>query len=329
MIAGFLLLIFILAGIKGLPIPMLISNSLTRAGMNGLLVLAMVPSIQAGLGMNFGLPVGVICGLLGLVLAFEWNLIGFAGFFVALFIGCVVGTVVGYVYGNLLNRVKGQEMMVGTYAGFSIVAGMCMFWVMAPFHNPKMIFVVGGQGLRVTFAIDENFGHVLDNLFRLKAGGFEIPLGLLGFFAMACLLMWVFLRTPRGIAMRVAGSNPAFAAACGIDVDKARLMGSILSTVLGAAGIVVYAQSLGFIQLYTAPLMMAFPAVASVLIGGASTQYATVLHAVVGVLLFQALLTTSLPVAQTLIQGDMSEVARIIISNGMILYALTRGRNGS
>ncbi|MCL6510647.1 MAG: ABC transporter permease, partial [Anaerolineae bacterium] len=97
---------FILAGVRGLPIPMLVSNSLTRAGMNGLLVLAMVPSIQAGLGMNFGLPLGVICGLLGMVLAFEWSLVGFTGFFVALFIGCAVGAGMGYLYGYVLNHVN-------------------------------------------------------------------------------------------------------------------------------------------------------------------------------------------------------------------------------
>jgi len=35
--------------------------------MNGILVLAMVPSIQSGTGPNFALPVGVVCGLFSLV----------------------------------------------------------------------------------------------------------------------------------------------------------------------------------------------------------------------------------------------------------------------
>ncbi|MGE5485850.1 MAG: ABC transporter permease subunit [Ignavibacteriales bacterium] len=328
-IIAFLALLLIIAWVKGLPLETLISNSLTRAGMNGILVLAMVPSVQAGLGLNFGLPVGIICGLLGLVLAFEWSLGGMAGFFVAAGLGCLFALGAGYLYGCVLNRVKGQEMMVGTYAGFSVVAAMCMFWVMAPFTNPRMIFVVGGKGLRVTMAMDDELARVLDNLVRINIGRVEVPVSLLGFFALACLFVWVFSRTPWGIAMRVAGGNPAYAAACGINCETTRMTGSIVSTVLAAIGIVVYAQSFGFIQLYTAPLMMAFPAVASILIGGANTRQATVLHAVTGVFLFQTLLTVSLPVTQTLIEGDMSEVARMIISNGMILYALTRGRNGA
>src|SRR5690606_26733825 len=111
----------------------------------------------------------------------------------------------------------------------------------------------------------------------------------------------------------------------GIDPDRTRTVGVVLSTVLGAIGIVVYAQSYGFIQLYMAPLMMAFPAVAAILIGGANLQRATIGHVILGTFLFQTLLTTALPVTSRVIQGDISEVARLIISNGMILYALTRG----
>jgi simple sugar transport system permease protein len=87
---------------------------------------------------------------------------------------------------------------------------------------------------------------------------------------------------------------------------------------------VIYCQSLGLVQLYRAPLMMAFPAVAAVLIGGASARKATVWHAVLGTVLFQTLLTIALPVTRSVIEGDISEVAKTIISNGMILYALTR-----
>ena len=99
----------------------------------------------------------------------------------------------------------------------------------------------------------------------------------------------------------------------------------ILSTVLGAVGIVIYAQSYGFVQLYMAPLMMGFPAVAAILLGGASLQRASIGHVILGTFLFQTLLTITLPVASRVVQGDISEVARLIVSNGMILYALTRG----
>ncbi len=91
---------------------------LVRTGMNGIMVLAMVPSIQSGTGLNFGLPIGIICGLIGTIISIEMNLVGANAFIIALVIGTVLGAIAGYLYGILLNKVKGQEMLVGTYAGF-------------------------------------------------------------------------------------------------------------------------------------------------------------------------------------------------------------------
>ena len=42
------------------------------------------------------------------------------------------------------------------------------------------------------------------------------------------------------------------------------------TTMLGAVGIIVYSQSYGFMQLYTAPRQMGFIAASAILIGGAS-----------------------------------------------------------
>ena len=103
----------------------------------------------------------------------------------------------------------------------------------------------------------------------------------------------------------------------------------VFQVILIAIGALVYAQSYGFLQLYTAPLYMAFPAVAAVLIGGATLKKAKVGHIIIGTILFQTLLTIALPVTQTVLRGmDISEIARMIVSNGMILYALTRNERG-
>jgi len=94
--------------------------------------------------------------------------------------------------------------------------------------------------------------------------------------------------------------------------------------VLGAIGILVYQQSFGFIQLYMAPFYMAFPAVAAILLGGASLRKASLANVVIGTFLFQGIVTMTPSVINSMIESDMSEVLRVIISNGMILYALTR-----
>lgn len=253
------------------------------------------------------------------------DLTGVQAFFVANVIGILLAIVAGYVYGLLLNRVKSQEMLIGTYAGFSVVSGMCMFWILAPFKSPKMIWPYGGRGLRVTVSLEDTFDKVLNNFLLGQDNGIEVPWGLYAYVLLLCLAVWLFSRSKTGIAMQTAGSNPRFAEASGINVDSMRIIGTILSTVLGAMGILVYAQSYGFLQLYTAPLYMAFPAVAAILIGGASVQKASITHVIIGTFLFQALLVVALPVSNAVLpEGNLSEVVRIIISNGIIVYALTR-----
>lgn len=324
-ISAFVLSLFVVAMIMRMDLAILLGDSLVRIGMNGLLVLAMLPTLACGAGLNFGLPLGVICGLIGAVISMDMNLTGFTGFAAALAFGAPLAAIAGYLYALLLERVRGQEMMVGTYVGFSIVSGMCIFWLMAPFRNPSMIFAIGGQGLRYTLTLGDYYAKILNEFLSFRLFGAVIPTGLLLFFAAFCFLMHLFLRSRTGMAMTAAGANPRFAAAAGVNVRAMRSAGIVLSTVLASIGIVVYAQSYGFLQLYTAPLYAAFPAVAAVLIGGATLQKATIGHVVIGTILFQTLLTTALPVTQTVLSGaDISEIARMIISNGMILYALTR-----
>jgi len=140
----------------------------------------------------------------------------------------------------------------------------------------------------------------------------------------SCALVGALFRTPLGLAIHTAGANALFARSSGISDASTRVWASLLSTVLAAFGIMVYTQSFGLVQLYNAPLMMAFPAVAALLIGGASSQHATIGQVVIGTALFNTLLTIALPVINSLIEGDLSEVIQSVVSNGMILYALTR-----
>ena len=117
-----------------------------------------------------------------------------------------------------------------------------------------------------------------------------------------------------------------FAKANGINVDKMRIWGITLSTVLGGIGILVYAQSFGFLQFYESPKMMSFSAVAAVLLGGASNKKASIFNVLFGVVIFQGLLTLSLPVANVILpESNISDIVRMIISNGIILYALGKG----
>ena len=155
-----------------------------------------------------------------------------------------------------------------------------------------------------------------------------IPTGSLLFFAVLAFLMWAFLHTKTGTAMTAVGSNPAFAKAAGINIDKMRMLSVVLSTWLGAVGILVYQQGFGFVQMYMAPFNMAMPAVAAILIGGASVNKASIANVIIGTFLYQGLVTMTPTVMNSMVQMDMSEVIRIVVSNGMIVYALTRKTEG-
>ena len=73
---------------------------------------------------------------------------------------------------------------------------------------------------------------------------------------------------------------------------------------------------------------MAMPAVAAILIGGASVNKASIANVIIGTFLYQGLVTMTPTVMNSMVQMDMSEVIRIVVSNGMIVYALTRKTEG-
>ncbi len=325
LIAVFLVVLFIMAPFVGVPVDAAFSDTLVRFGMNGVLVLAMVPMVQSGCGLNFGLPLGIIAGLLGAVTSVELETKGIPGVLTAMLIATPIAVVLGWGYGLLLNKVKGEEMMIATYVGFSSVAFMCIMWLMLPYSSSNMVWGYAGKGLRTTVSVEEFWQKAISDIGAFNIGNsFYFPTGMFLFFLLLCGLMWMFMRTRTGTAMTTVGSNPEYAKASGVNINRMRTLSVILSTWLGALGIIVYEQSFGFIQLYMGPFMMAFPAVAALLIGGASVKKASIVNVVVGTFLFQGILTMTPSVINSMLQTDMSEVIRIIVSNGMILYALTR-----
>ncbi|MGI6250430.1 MAG: ABC transporter permease subunit [Anaerolineaceae bacterium] len=353
-IGAFFVLLVISALLLGLNPGDVFSDVLRRWLMYSILVLAMVPGVQCGIGLNFGISLGIVGGLLGAVLAMElgyragWAESMGAGapwmtLLAALLIGIEFSAAFGILYGMLLNKVKGSEMTVSTYVGFSAIAFMNIIWLSFSFQNGELIWPMQGSGLRNQISLAGSFSGILSDpdivaatqppwlhWLAFRVGSVSIPLGLILVFLLCCLLVWLFLRSKSGIAMSGAGENQLFTISSGINVDKMRILGTTVSTVLGAVGIIMYAQTYGFLQLYNAALMMGFASVASVLIGGATVRRASIANVMIGTLLFQGILTIALPVANEALKiGTLPEVLRIIISNGIILYALSKTKGGN
>src|SRR5574344_1908683 len=80
----FLLSLFIAAPAAGISIKSSLENVIARFGMFAILVLSLIPMIEAGCGLNFGIPIGIVAGILGAVISLEFNIGGFAGIFLAM-----------------------------------------------------------------------------------------------------------------------------------------------------------------------------------------------------------------------------------------------------
>lgn len=309
---------------------MLFGNVLERFGMYGILALAMLPGIQCGIGLNMGMTIGCVAGLFGIITALQYDLTGYTAMIVSILVGTAVAIPMGWAYSLLLNRMKGSEMTVSTYVGYSFVSLMCIGWMILPYNNPRIVFPLRGSGMRVTHGLIGVFAHLLDNLGAFRIFGVKVPTGLILFVLLFCGIMWLFSRSRVGIAMSAVGSNPRFAEASGINVDRMRTLGTVLSTVLAAVGIIIYSSAFGYAQLYTAPKQMGFIAASAILIGGATTGKAKVNHVLFGVFLFEGVLTLGQQIANAAVSGGgLSEVMRILISNGIILYALTQSGGDS
>ena len=173
----------------------LLSNTIVRMGMNAIMVLAMVPGIQCGISLNLGLPIGLVAGLIGGLLTIELGIPGWGGFLFAIAAGSALAAVCGYLYALMLNRLKGSEMSITTYVGFSIVSLMCIAWLVLPFKSLKLRWPLG-TGLRNTIGLDgTNFRHILNDFLAFQIGDFTIPTGLLLFMVLSCFVVWLFSRT--------------------------------------------------------------------------------------------------------------------------------------
>ena len=171
-IVSFFLLLVVAASAFRMNLLQLLSDVIRRWGMFGILALAMVPAVQCGIGLNFGISMGIVGGLLGGLLAIQLRIAEmpslvavhplFAMWVAILFavaVGVVLAMGIGYLYGQLLNKVKGSEMTVTTYVGFSIIAFMNILWMLLPFDNGELIWSNAGKGLRNTISLATSFSE--------------------------------------------------------------------------------------------------------------------------------------------------------------------------
>jgi len=138
-----------------------------------------------------------------------------------------------------------------------------------------------------------------------------------------CLFTFYFTKTKLGQDCRSVGQSQSIANASGINVDRTRIIATMISTVLGAWGMIVYLQNMGHVNTYTAHRQIGMFSVAALLVGGATASKAGIKNAMLGLLLFHAMFVVS-PGIGRLIFGDelVAEAVRSFMVYGVIGLAL-------
>ncbi|MDR2946557.1 MAG: ABC transporter permease [Candidatus Adiutrix sp.] len=302
----------------------------TRLGRNLFLVLALIIPIMAGMGLNFGMVLGAMAGQIALIMVVDWAVIGLPGLLLASIMSVPLAIVFGILAGMVLNRAKGSEMVTSFILGFfakgvydlTVLFGMGSI---IPVDNPELV-LSRGFGIRNAVSLIDTRG-ALDQMIMLNIEMFgqpiQIPLGTYLVIALFGLLIVWFRRTKLGQDMRAVSQSMPVAQAAGINVDRTRLLAIVISTVLGAFGQLIYLQNMGTLSTYNSHDQAAMYAIAALLVGGASVTRATLVNAVVGVLLFH-ILFFSAPMAGKAMLGkaEIGEYFRVFIAYGVIAAAL-------
>ena len=122
---------------------------------------------------------------------------------------------------------------------------------------------------------------------------------------------------------RSVGSSQHIAQVSGIDIDKKRILAVEISTVLAALGQIIFLQDIGTFNTYSAHEQIGMFSVAALLVGGASISNATIWHAIIGTILFNAMFIISPEIGQAVFgQVLLGEYFRTFVVYGVIGLAL-------
>lgn len=152
--------------LSGTPISTILSDLVNRFDRNILLVLSLIIPVTCGMGMNFGIVLGAMCGQLGLISVTILGLSGIQAILCAAVIAMAAAILCGYLAGLLLNRTKGQEMITSMIVGYfsnGIYQFIFLFVVGGIIKIQSDIILSGGVGIKNTIALD-NLQYALDNL---------------------------------------------------------------------------------------------------------------------------------------------------------------------
>ena len=151
----------------------------------------------------------------------------------------------------------------------------------------------------------------------------QIPMLTAIIIALVCMLVVFITKTKLGQDIRTVGMNMQVATAAGINVDRTRIIATVLSTVIASWGQIIFLQNLGNVQTFNRHEQVGTYAVAALLVGGASIDKATMGQVFTGTILFHVLFFMT-PLAGKVLFDDpqLGEYFRVFLCYGIIAVSL-------
>ncbi len=190
----------------------------SRLTRNAFIVLALIIPIVAGMGINFAITIGAMAAQIAALWITEWQIPGVWGFLAAMGISLPIGALFGYLIGNLLNKMKGQEMIGGMILGYFAnglyqLLFLFIFGNLIPLNTPGLV-IKGSTGVANTIDLSNpTYGikYAIDGLVRLPFGTMlYITAAVVAVIAIVLLIM---KRTP---VKRAVITIAAMAVCCGL-----------------------------------------------------------------------------------------------------------------
>lgn len=304
----------------------LIEQVSVRFIRNGVLVLALIMPIVAGMGLNFAVIVGAMTAQAAYLLVLNWNITGGLGVLCVFLLTIFLSIGVGYILGRLMNVVKGKEMVTSIVIGFLsnyiyqliFIVG---FGTVIKVHNDSLVLKTG---IGVKNMIDlKSYKDFFNSFASITIGGINVSLFLIVAVLVLAFITYYIMNTPFGQRVKVVGMSENKAENTGINVNRTRIWVMIISTVLAGIGQFIYLQNIGSLNVYTEHLNVDTFSCAALLAGGASIKRASVRNALFGVLLMHTLFVLS-PLAgqNSFANVALGEYFRSFIVYGVIAFAL-------
>lgn len=319
--------------LSGAQLGFITSELANRLVRNTFLVLSLIIPIIAGMGINFGIPLGAMAAQVGLIFSQDLGFTGLLGIGVATVIALPIAIVLGIFSGNVLNRAKGREMITSMMLSFFML-GVYMLVIMfftgtiIPIRDKSMLL---SSGVGIKNSITLTTAGAIDNALKYRIQiplgkdqiKFDVPVLTIFIIGTLCVFITYFKKTKLGQNMRAVGLDQDVANNSGLNADKIRVKSIVYSTVLAAFGQLIYLQNIGTLATYAGLDQAALYAAAALLVGGASILKASIVNAIIGTALFH-LMFIIMPLAGKEVTGDamVGEFLRTFISYAIVTISL-------